>query len=244
MTRLTVPGLRFAVALALFTSGSAAEAGEGAETPASAAAPSARTDAPPPAMAAVPPATPAAAPPTAPPVRPFQLVAWTGLDFGFTTLAEVTYEDGSHQKLTANEGFMLAVGASFLRFLEGRLETQATIGYKRASLSATNGSITFSAWPVELLEAWQAGPVRLAAGLSLQLSPRIDGSGVASALDVGFDPSLGVVAQAAWTWRPGAERRWRLELGARFTWQTLRVSSGQQVTTDANALGIVFGAAY
>jgi hypothetical protein len=244
MARLAVPGLRFAIALALFTSGGVAVAGEGAEAPATPAAPAATAEAPPPASAGAPPATPAAAPPAAPPVRPFQLVAWTGLDFGFTTLVEVTYEDGSHQKLTANEGFMLAAGASFLRFLEGRLETQATIGYKRASLSATNGSITFSAWPIEVLEAWQAGPVRLAAGLSLQLSPRVDGSGVASALDVGFDPSLGVVLQAAWTWRPGAEQRWRLELGGRFTWQTLRVSSGQQVTTDANALGIVFGAAY
>jgi outer membrane receptor protein involved in Fe transport len=86
--------------------------------------------------------------------------------------------------------------------------------------------------------------VRLAAGLSLQLASKLEGTGAASGLDASFDPSLGLVLQAQWVWRLGAERRWRLDLGGRFTWQALRVSTDQQFTTEANAFGIVFGAAY
>ena len=198
----------------------------------------------PPAAAGQDPPTPVPAAPSATKAPPVQLVFWLGRDFGTTNLVTVDYASGGSDTLKANEGLILAVGATFLKLQGGRFESQATVGYKRASISASNGSITTSAIPLELLEAWYAGPLRLAAGLSLQLGAKVEGSGVASSLDASFKPSLGLVLQAAWCWRLGAERRWRLDAGVRFTWQTLQLSSGPQPTTDANAIGLLVGAGY
>jgi hypothetical protein len=228
MARHARAWIRLAASLAL----AAATAGALAQEP----------GASPPAATGAPAGAPAAASPD--PVPPVRLAFWLGRDIGITTLVTAYSSDGSTTTLKANDGLILAVGAVFLPLHDGQLETQATVGYKRASITASNGSILVSSIPVEVLEAVHLGPVRLAAGLSLQLASRIDGSGVAADLDTSFKPSLGLVLQAQYVWRLGAARRWRLELGGRFTWQTLQVSTGQQATTGANAFGVVLGAAY
>lgn len=212
--------------------------------------------APPPAEPAPAPLPPIAAPPTviAPPVaapravahevRPYQLVAWVGRDFGNSRMVTVYFTDGSTETMNANDGYIVGGGARFLRFFEGRLETQATLGYKRASIRGGNGSIVSQSVLVELLQGWSFGIPRVAGGLSLQLAHNLNGTGAASGFDVPFKHSLGMVLQLTFGWSPWEDQRWQLEVGGRFTWAALRVDDARQATTKANAFGIVLGAAY
>jgi hypothetical protein len=188
-----------------------------------------------------PPAAPAQPPPTAPvtspPIRPVRLAGTMGIDVGFTNLIEATMSDGSKQTLAANQGFFASIGAAFLPLLDGRLETQATIGIKGWSINASNGSASIVTFPLEVLEVVHVDPLRFAAGLVYLHRPSLSGKGVLDAADTNFDSSLGVVLEADWTWRarPGAPL---LGFGPRLILQKFQVRGGGPVF-DANALGFV-----
>jgi hypothetical protein len=200
-----------------------------------------RPNTPPAATAQAPPA-PAeppelAAPPRRAPSQPVDLYLSVGYDFGFTNLVKVTYSDGTSGSIRANGGPVWAVGATFLKFLDGRLSTRATVGFKYDSLKASNGSVTYTAFPVEVVEQLNEGPVRLGAGLSLSLAPRLGGSGVAASLDTRFDPSVGVLLEARYVFGFGGAPGQGLGIGPRFLWQRLR-STSTGAAVDANALGL------
>jgi hypothetical protein len=195
---------------------------------------------------AVPPASPplgSEAPPAAPPPaakqRPVHLVVTLGYDYGFEDLVTAVFSDGSTKTIEANGGFVLAVGATFLPLRGGEFETQATLGYKYDAIRATNATITYHAFPLEILEAWRRPPLRLAAGVSLALGSRVQGSGDASEVDVGLRNSLGLVGQAELTF-PFARGRARWAVGGRFIWQRLQLQEGGPAT-DANAAGLFLG---
>lgn len=71
-----------------------------------------------------------------------------GLDFGGDKLLEVTYADGSDEKLYAGEGIHLAVGTDI--DLSPVSMVRATLGYKFSSITAENGDILFRRVPLEL----------------------------------------------------------------------------------------------
>lgn len=71
-----------------------------------------------------------------------------GLDFGGDTLLEVTYTDGSDEKLYAGEGVHLAVGTDI--DISSVTMLRATLGYKFSSIAAENGDILFRRVPIEL----------------------------------------------------------------------------------------------
>jgi hypothetical protein len=170
-------------------------------------------------------------------VAPVRLAGTLGFDVGFTELLEVEMDDGSSRSITANQGFFVSLGAAFLPLLDGKLETQATLGVKYAGIEASNGDASFIAFPLEVLEAFHADPLRLAAGIVYLHRPGASGKGVLSAFDVDFESSIGLVFEADWTWRakPGAPL---LAMGPRFVWQKLQVRGGGPVV-DANAVGFV-----
>lgn len=72
-----------------------------------------------------------------------------GLDFGGDTLLEVTYVDGSDEKLYAGEGVHLAVGTDI--DISAVAMVRATLGYKFSSINAENGDILFRRVPIELI---------------------------------------------------------------------------------------------
>lgn len=180
---------------------------------------------------------PAAAPARVSPVR---LVAWTGYDYGFQELLEVEFENGSRQTLRLNGGGVLAVGAAFWPLQDGRFETRATVGLKYDSIRASNGSVTYLAFPVEITESWNVRPLRLTGGASLLLAPRIRGSRFLEGADLDLKSSLGLVGQAEWV-LPFRGGRGSLSFGLRYLWQKLEPKQGGGAE-DASALGAVLGA--
>jgi len=204
--------------------------------------------APVPAPAAAPPLIVPAAPAPAPAAvaAPRPAVRWaitTGFDYGFNKLVKVEMTDGSTQSLAANDGLFLSVGATFLPLLEGRLETQATLGIKGWSIDASNGSMSITMFPIEILEAFRAEPLRLSAGVVFVPGPTTSAHGALASLNgIEFDNSLGIVLQGEWV-APFKNGRGQLSIGPRFLIQKFQVAHGGPVL-GANALGFVASVAF
>lgn len=185
-------------------------------------------------------------PAVAPAPLPRPRVRWaiaTGFDYGFNELVSVSMEGGGSQSISANEGLFLSLGATFLPLLEGRLETQATVGVKGWSIDASNGSLSVTMFPIELLETFSAHPLRLSAGLVYVPGPSTKASGLLAELDgIDFDNSLGLVLQGEWL-KPFTNGRGQLSLGPRFVLQKFQIAHGGAVLS-ANALGFVASVAF
>lgn len=190
------------------------------------------------------PKAPAVVPVQAAPSRPAVRWALTaGFDYGFNELVKVEMTDGSTQSLSANDGLFFSVGATFLPLLEGRLETQATIGIKGWSIDASNGSMSVTMFPIELLEAFRADPVRLSAGVVFVPGPTTSAHGALASLDgIEFDNSVGIVLQGEWVTQ-FKNGRGQFSIGPRFLIQKFQVAHGGPVV-DGNALGFVTSVAF
>lgn len=194
---------------------------------------------PPPGAADAPSAAPepdaARAPRRDPPVR---FVVAVGFDYGFEKLLDVEFDDGSDDAIRANGGIFYAVGLTFLPFLDGRLYTQATIGFKMDTIDAENGEASFHVFPLEIVEYFHPGAFRVGAGLSLALAPRTRGEGAAEGFDADFDTAAGLVLTADYVWRFRGAPRGFLTVGPRLLLQRLEAPGGSM---DAHALGAVLG---
>jgi hypothetical protein len=190
----------------------------------------------------------APAPAAAAAVAPRPAVRWAitaGFDYGFNELLWVRMTDGSKQSISANEGLFASVGATFLPLLEGRLETQATIGVKGWSINASNANLSIVMFPIEVLETYRpdALPLRLSGGIVFVPGPKTSADGALASLDhIEFDDSLGLVLQCEWL-KPFKNGRGQLSFGPRFVLQKLQVAHGGPVVA-ANALGFVTSVAF
>ncbi|HEX9307887.1 MAG TPA: hypothetical protein VF894_10380 [Anaeromyxobacter sp.] len=197
---------------------------------------------PPPAVTApsapVPPPS-GAAPRGAEPRRRVRLVASVGYDYGFEDLLTVSYEGGGSDRIGANGGSALSFGTAWLLVPSGEYELRATAGVKYDLVSGSNGRAYYSAFPLELLAGWNVRRLRLSAGASLALAPRVRGSGFLAGADLDLRSSLGVVGQAEVVF-PFVGADGSFSVGLRYLWQKLEVSTGGRAI-DASALGVTAG---
>lgn len=185
------------------------------------------------------PSAPAAPAPdaTAPRLR---FLAEMRYDIGLAKAVEVQFSDGHSESLRANGGWVLAAGAALRPTASRVFELLGTIGAKYDAIRASNGSVSYLAFPlVEVLAAANVQNARLSAGLSLSLAPSFSGSGAASGLDVPLKSSLGIVGQAEWVHaaRPGGTA---FSLGLRLGFERMQAEAGGPVS-DANTIGFVAG---
>lgn len=125
----------------------------------------------------------------------FKGILAIGGDFGGDTVGTVVYKDGSTTEATVNNGLALNVGAVRI---DGPLETQATVGYKFGGPNAKDGSITWNAIPVELIEFYRVSAVRMGLGFSYNINPRLEINVLGTRQTYNFDNALGIVAQIDW----------------------------------------------
>lgn len=177
----------------------------------------------------------APASPQAAEVRP---MIKTAADFGGDTLINVTFTDGSTQSIRANELLSLGGGVSIVNDA-GDIETELTLSYKFGMVSASNGDVTFSRWPLDALVFYRLPELRLGGGLTYHLGPELSGSGFAGGLNLDFDDALGLLLQADYRVTP------KINLGIRYTSldYKLRVN-GASATVRSNGVGVVFSARF
>ncbi len=171
--------------------------------------------------------------------RRLRLVAVAGWDYGFDEFFTARYVDGTTARLAANGGVNVALGAGLRLDRAGAFDLRATAGFKLATLSASNGSADDLAFPVELTAGWTVRRVRLSAGGSLSVAPRVRGDGVLADMRADLEDSLGLVVQVEWT-APLRYAEGSGFLGARFLAQQLELATGGGAH-DANAVGLVVG---
>jgi len=123
------------------------------------------------------------------------LVGRMGIDGGGDRLAKVTMSDGSSQTITAGGLFTIGAGLVYMP-RAAPIAVEATLGYKVDDITASNGSMKFSRWPIELLASYVLERHRIGGGLAQHRSPTFacSVSGVCSG-STKAPAALGAVAQ-------------------------------------------------
>ncbi|HEY3644541.1 MAG TPA: hypothetical protein VGM16_04315 [Gammaproteobacteria bacterium] len=115
-------------------------------------------------------------------------------DFGITdggdALVTFTYTNGSTKTLHAGESAYLDAGMLYKFDPSWSLKT--TLGWARASVDASNASVSFVRYPLDMLGVYSYGNNHFGLGLTYHMSPKVSGAGLPSG---DFDNALGLVAE-------------------------------------------------
>jgi hypothetical protein len=135
------------------------------------------------------------------PASPFNFFLGAGLTFGGDKLAEANYTNGDSSKLTAGALLQLNGG---VRFQAGEKVTiSGSVGYHVDNANASNGSLRFDRFPVELLAHYAVNEQwRLGGGVRFVSGPELSSSGVASGNNAKFDSATGAVIEAQYMINP------------------------------------------
>ena len=135
-------------------------------------------------------------------LRPARFVLGGGFTFGGDKLATVAFTNGQDQDIRAGGLFAIHAGVDML--INDQVSVQATVGYHTDGTSAaSNGSLRFSRFPVELLGYVHLNPqVRVGGGVRFVNSPELSGSGAVGGLDVSFDNTVGGIIEGEYFFSP------------------------------------------
>jgi hypothetical protein len=164
--------------------------------------------------------------------RPVTFLLRTQADFGGDDLFSGQTTNGDSVSVPAGTGLTLAAGLIFQPDIP--LAIELTAGYKLRILSASNGTVTFSRFPIDAIASFAPGHHRLGLGVTVHLSPSLDCSvsGICEA-NVPFDTAVGLILQ--WAYTLG-----RLDFGARATFLSYSVPGNSSFSGDT--LGFFIGA--
>jgi len=154
-----------------------------------------------------------------------------GLEFGGEEIATTT----SGGSLKFNELFSLGGGASFLTDSKD-IEVQVTLAWKYGNLNASDGSVSFTRYPLDALVFYRfPNKFRVGGGLTYHLNPKFSADGTAKPLDgLKFDNALGEVLQVDYLFTEKAS------IGLRYTHLDYKTKvSG--VSFSSNGGGVMFG---
>ncbi len=160
------------------------------------------------------------------------------MDFGGEKLGTVKYTNGNTADVNANDGLAINGGVVIVT---GEFETQATIGYKFGGPRASNGSVTWDAIPVEIIEFYRTSIIRTGLGISYHINPKlvVDVPGSTSNGTTNYANALGMVLQIGW-----APKEQNFSLDLRYTaikFKEVNVANPQEV--GGNVVGI-YASAY
>ena len=162
---------------------------------------------------------------------PFKFVLGAGLTFGGDTLANVQYTDGSTDSIKAG-GLLALYGGGEFRVGDA-VSVQATIGYHvDDTKAASNGSVKFSRYPVDLLAYYHlSDKFRLGGGAQFVNSPKLKGSGVASNIDISFDSTTGAIVEGEYLFTP------KMGLKLRAVSEKFKANG---ISSNGNHIGVMF----
>jgi hypothetical protein len=158
-------------------------------------------------------------------------VLGVGVTGGGDTLATVVYTDGSTDSIKSGGLVHLFGGAEFR--LCTQVTMQATVGYHVDETNgASDGSLRFSRYPIELLAHYHVAPnFKLGGGARFVNNAKIDSRGVLSGARVDFDNTVGAVIEGEWMVTPS------IGLKLRYVNETYK---GGGVSVDADHGGFYF----
>lgn len=154
-----------------------------------------------------------------------------GLTGGGDTLATVVYTDGSTDNIKGG-GLVHVFGGAEFR-LGTEVTMQATVGYHVDETNgASDGSLRFSRYPVEVLAHYHVAPnFKFGGGARFINSAKIDSRGVLSGARFDFDSTVGAVLEGEWMITP------MMGLKLRYVSEKYKAPG---VSADGNHGGIYF----
>jgi len=161
-------------------------------------------------------------------VRP---VGRIGFDFGGDNLVTAQFANGSSESIKANELLYLAAGASIITDSKD-MEVEVTVGYKFKNISASNGDLKWTRFPVDALVFYRMPKFRVGGGLTYHLNPKLSGSGIASNVNGSFDDSLGYLLQADYLVTQ------KVNVGVRYTILDYKISG---ISVKSSGIGVTAG---
>jgi len=172
-----------------------------------------------------------------PPGRDLRFAFDFGVTGGGDKLATVTFNDGWTTSIHA--GGLVYFGAGLLwQPAGGPVALQTTINYHFDEVNASNGSLRFSRYPLEVLGFYTGLPNwRFGAGPRFVFSPRLKVDVPGENSQVTFDDTIGAVAEAGY--RIGSY----MWVNLRLTAEKYKVKSvnGTNVRADSNVSGNSIG---
>lgn len=163
------------------------------------------------------------------------LVLEGGLHFGGDELVSATYTDGSSASIDAGALFSFGIGVGF--DLSPNVESRVTIGIKVDEITASNGDISFTRYPIDVLLLLNTGDWKLGGGLTYHLNPKLDGGGVVSGLRAEFDDALGLLLEID-------RNLGNFYIGGRITfinYDSIASTGVRRTTINGDSFGIVAG---
>lgn len=157
-----------------------------------------------------------------------------GYDFGGDTLTTVPFTDGTTASIDTNEGLLLGGGVAIAN-ADYTWQTEITLNWKYQAITAANGDLKWTRWPLEALTFYQMTQFRFGGGLAYHLNPSLQGDGVVSNINMDFDNALGFVLQADYRLDEA------IAFGLRYT--VIEYESAGR-TYDASGPGLSFSAVF
>jgi len=160
------------------------------------------------------------------------MVVDAGLSGGGDKLETVIFTNGDTRTIYAGNGLFADFGVQH-NFVDTHWSLKATAGFDFWSVAASNATITFRRYPLDLLALYNIGDNHLGFGLTEHLSPKLNNDGIGP--DASFDNATGVMLQYQY---------WLF--GARFTSIRYKVSSGcvANCSFSGNSLSLFFDYAF
>lgn len=124
-------------------------------------------------------------------LRPF---LGMGLTFGGDDLQTVAYTDGSSETVKAGGVVQLTGGVDYR--INSEFSLQTSISYHVDSTSGSNGSVTFSRIPLELIGYYNvSNEWRIGVGARYVSSVKLSGSGVINYVGASYDNTVGALVE-------------------------------------------------
>jgi hypothetical protein len=126
----------------------------------------------------------------------FKGVASIGWDlWGGDVVATGTGNVCGNLDVKANNGVVISAGGVVIN---GAFETQATVGYKHASPSGAAGSMVWDTIPLELLQFYRTGDLRMGLGVAYHVNSKLIVDVPGSAYSTYYNNALGGIVQLGW----------------------------------------------
>lgn len=125
-------------------------------------------------------------------------VAQYGLSYGGDELVFLTYSDGTSETIDGGDGEQFSIGFFVKPFENRGFESQFTMGISEYKVKASNGTVTWSRYTVDLIQFYRFIDLRIGAGVTYHHNPVIKGTGIANSIDCSFDDSIGLILELDW----------------------------------------------
>ncbi|HEY1772112.1 MAG TPA: hypothetical protein VGH91_02840 [Gammaproteobacteria bacterium] len=115
-----------------------------------------------------------------------------GIADGGDALVTFTYTTGSTKTLHAGEAAYLDGGLFYIFPSAPQWGLQTTVGWARASVNASNASVSFVRYPLDVIGFYNYGNNHFGLGATYHMSPTVRGGGLQN---YDFDNALGLVLE-------------------------------------------------